>query len=700
MAETYVNIQPQVPSSNINRQVQQNNLQSYQTTTQILQNTHLNGGTFSQQNYSKNTQNTPFIPPSSLQNPSFNINSGNMADLQIQNQSCSWDNLRLHITNDKFYFEALDSPDHDVLAIDRTLENENFNNSYSSPQHNANHPQMTLLQNHVIPPARTIIHCNGFLGTIRLIAGNYLVLVTKRRRIGTLHSGHSIWKMEDFEMIAYNRNSISTLNPLQRQHNEMYKQLIQQILATPSFYFSNTYDITHSVQRLSRSDPNFYKLALIQRADERFLWNRHLLTAFFQQNSVDKTQISRFGMPIMHGFIAINNNFLNGRMFDWAIVSRRATSRAGTRYYMRGLDDNGDCANYVETEQILIYNRKLASLLQTRGSIPVFWSQRPNLKYKPDPKISATKDHLQAFKTHIHAQKVLYGDQLLVNLIKRKGSEGPLAEKMKNAIDVTKIQGIKYIHFDFHKECGNMGFHKVAGLLKQIKSDVDAFGYYMNDSGERQEFQKGNVRTNCIDCLDRTNVVQGMIGKSVLIDQLRRFGVLEVTENIEEHKLLEDVFKTTWADHGDAMSNQYTGTPALKSDFTRTGKRGFQGMANDVWKSGIRYINNNFRDGARQDGMDLFLGNYQVSEWEDISVGCPLIIGKMRLIGQALPFIFMVMVAMLFMALLMPTETFFEQVIYVGSSVTLFGIATKFFLKHGYEFVDAPKLVQTKSKSE
>ena len=131
---------------------------------------------------------------------------------------------------------------------------------------------------------------------------------------------------------------------------------------------------------------------------------------------------------------------------------------------------------------------------------------------------------------------------------------------MKNAIDVTKIQGIKYIHFDFHKECGNMGFHKVAGLLKQIKSDVDAFGYYMNDSGERQEFQKGNVRTNCIDCLDRTNVVQGMIGKSVLIDQLRRFGVLEVTENIEEHKLLEDVFKTTWADHGDAMSNQYTGT--------------------------------------------------------------------------------------------------------------------------------------------
>ena len=82
--------------------------------------------------------------------------------------------------------------------------------------------------------------------------------------------------MEDFEMIPYNRNSISTLNPLQRQHNEMYRQLIEQVLSTPSFYYSSTYDITHSVQRLARTDPGFYQLSLIQRADERFLWNKHL----------------------------------------------------------------------------------------------------------------------------------------------------------------------------------------------------------------------------------------------------------------------------------------------------------------------------------------------------------------------------------------------------------------------------------------
>merc|ERR1711981_440457 len=197
----------------------------------------------------------------------------------------------------------------------------------------------------------------------------------------------------------------------------MYKGLLQQILNSPSFYFSNTYDLTHSVQRLARADPEFYKLSLLQRSDDRFLWNRHLLSSVITLNN---TRISKFAMPIIHGFAAINNNFINGRMFDWALISRRATNRAGTRYYMRGLDDNGDCANFVETEQILIYNRKIASLLQTRGSIPIYWSQRPNLYCKPKPKISSSKNHLAAFRRHLDSQSIIYGRQLLVNLIGKK----------------------------------------------------------------------------------------------------------------------------------------------------------------------------------------------------------------------------------------------------------------------------------------
>ena len=36
---------------------------------------------------------------------------------------------------------------------------------------------------------------------------------------------------------------------------------------------------------------------------------------------------------------------------------------------------------------------------------------------------------------------------------------------------------------------------------------------------------------------------------------------------------LEEVFREGWTNNADIMSYLYTGTPALKTDFTRTGKR-------------------------------------------------------------------------------------------------------------------------------
>lgn len=57
---------------------------------------------------------------------------------------------------------------------------------------------------------------------------------------------------------------------------------------------------------------------------------------------------------------------------------------------------------------------------------------------------------------------------------------------------------------------------------------------------------------------------------------------------------------TVWADHADAISKQYAGTGALKTDVTRTGKRTIQGMINDGVNSLIRYWKNNFRDGFKQ----------------------------------------------------------------------------------------------------
>ena len=55
---------------------------------------------------------------------------------------------------------------------------------------------------------------------------------------------------------------------------------------------------------------------------------------------------------------------INQRIFTYTLVSRRCCYRAGTRFYMRGADHEGQVANYVETEQIIEYQGDKCSFVQ------------------------------------------------------------------------------------------------------------------------------------------------------------------------------------------------------------------------------------------------------------------------------------------------------------------------------------------------
>jgi phosphatidylinositol 4-phosphatase len=68
-------------------------------------------------------------------------------------------------------------------------------------------------------------------------------------------------------------------------------------------------------------------------------------------------------------------------------------------------------------------------------------------------------------------------------------------------------------------------------------------------------------------------------------------------------------FQFLRADSGDAISLLYAGTRALKADVTRTGKRQWiKGSLDDGLNSLTRYYLNNFSDGRKQDGYDLWSG--------------------------------------------------------------------------------------------
>uniref|UniRef100_A0A8C4XBY1 Phosphatidylinositol-3-phosphatase SAC1 n=1 Tax=Erpetoichthys calabaricus TaxID=27687 RepID=A0A8C4XBY1_ERPCA len=566
----------------------------------------------------------------------------------------------------KFYVEACDDGANDVLFIDRVSS------------------EMTLTVKKDIPPSAVTRQICGIMGTIRLVAGMYLIVITKKKKTGDLF-GHAVWKATEFDIISY-KKTVLHLTDNQMQDNKTFLGMISHVLNTDGFYFCTNYDLTHTLQRLSNTSPEFQEMSLLERADQRFVWNGHLLREFSAQ-----PELHKFVFPVVHGFIFMKSCYINGKMFDWILISRRSCFRAGVRYYVRGIDSEGHAANYVETEQIVQYSGGKASFVQTRGSIPFYWSQRPNLRYKPKPQINKTVNHMDGFQRHFDSQIISYGKQVILNLVNQKGSEKPLEQEFSKMVENMGNGMVKYVAFDFHKECSRMRWDRLQILVDKVAEMQDDFGYFLVDSdGKVLMQQEGTFRSNCMDCLDRTNVIQSLLARRSLQSQLQRLGVLHVGQRIEEQADFEKIYKNAWADNANACAKQYAGTGALKTDFTRTGKRTQWGLVMDGWNAMIRYYKNNFSDGFRQDSIDLILGNYAVDEADSLA---PFRVQKDWKF-LTLPIIMVVAFSMCIICLLMAGDTWTETLAYVLFWGTAsFGTAAIIFY-NGSEFVDAPKLVQ------
>uniref|UniRef100_A0A1S3Y8H5 Phosphoinositide phosphatase SAC6 n=1 Tax=Nicotiana tabacum TaxID=4097 RepID=A0A1S3Y8H5_TOBAC len=287
--------------------------------------------------------------------------------------------------------------------------------------------------------------------------------------------------------------------------------------------------------------------------------------------------------------------------------------------WRRGADSDGFVANFVESEQIIQLKGYTASFVQVRGSIPLLWNQIVDLTYKPKFEIVRIIEAPRVVERHYLDLRKKYGNVLSIDLVNKHGGEGRLSEKFANAMQHVVGDDDRYLHFDFHHICGHVHFERLSILYDQIEDFFIKNRYFLlNEKGEKVELQLGVVRTNCIDCLDRTNVTQSMLGRKMLEFQLRRLGTFDAEETISSHPNLDENFKILWANHGDDISIQYSGTPALKGDFVRFGHRTAQGILTDGWNALTRYYLNNFVDGTKQDAVDLLQGHYILSVSRDM----------------------------------------------------------------------------------
>ncbi|KAL1540696.1 Fimbrin, actin-bundling protein [Salvia divinorum] len=438
------------------------------------------------------------------------------------------------------------------------------------------------------------------------LRGSYLLVITGRECVGS-YLGHSIYKVTSLKIFPCD-HSLKNFPEEQKKMESEFSRLLNVAERTPGLYFSYDVNMTLSAQRLHDLGDESKLLPLWRQADPRFLWNNYMLEVLID-NKLDS-----YLLPVIQGSFQNIQAAIGKDILDVALIARRCTRRTGTRMWRRGADSDGFVANFVESEQIIQINGHTVSFIQVRGSMPFLWDQVVDLTYKPKFEIVKPEEAPRVAERHFLDLRKKYGNVLAVDLVNKHGDEGRLSEKFYQAVEPIVSDDVRYLHFDFHKICGHVHFERLAILYEQLEDFLIKSRYFLlNEKGEKVETQGGVVRTNCIDCLDRTNVTQSMIARKMLEFQLRRLGIFEAEETISSHPNFDESFKILWANHGDDVSIQYSGTPALKGDFVRCGQRTIQGILNDGFNAVMRYYLNNFVDGTKQDAVDLVQGHYIVS---------------------------------------------------------------------------------------
>lgn len=85
-----------------------------------------------------------------------------------------------------------------------------------------------------------------------------------------------------------------------------------------------------------------------------------------------------------------------------------------------------------------------------------------------------------------------------------------------------RLISCRYEAFDFHAECSKMRWDRLSILLDRLSHEQDELSLFLlTRDGTLVSQQDGVFRTNCIDCLDRTNVVQSMLAKRSLSNALQ-----------------------------------------------------------------------------------------------------------------------------------------------------------------------------------
>ena len=554
-------------------------------------------------------------------------------------------------------------------------------------------------------------------GLIRLLDNNYMILVTKKRKCASLH-GHDIYTIAETQLVSVSYRP-KTYKP--GSEETRYKAILQQTDLTKNFYFSYTYDLTDTMQNNFHASITAGVENPSKAIRDMFVWNNFALKPLLSIIDQSQEDSHLWVVPVIHGYLKQKTILLDtGHTVKYCLVARRSRMFAGTRYLRRGVNVDGYVANEVESEQIFTREGnaygladRSSSIVQIRGSIPLFWSNTSVYAAKPDIKIEGEDPEREATRAHLmHLVNRYGGIVTFLNLVRqkeKKAKESLLSSALMDAFclfsepaPTTERKGpvpldpsyskasflsqlnhegvnkypINYCCYDFLNADHDLLFADLekicegafpgSGFFVQppvrrydreeyiefplvgskaryseiLMSPTDAFklpsrSSSSNDDDDDDEpldtagiglgflmglVQVGVFRTNCIDCLDRTNVGMFVYAKTASFRQLRALGI-ELSPSGYSNIL--NLMTQVWAEHGDTIATQYAGSGAmhrLDASSGGGGNTGVNGTETEIKVVGgvgnavvaaRRYYSNVSTDFHRQQSFDLLLGIYE-----------------------------------------------------------------------------------------
>ncbi|XP_078435183.1 SAC domain-containing protein 8 isoform X4 [Wolffia australiana] len=247
--------------------------------------------------------------------------------------------IRVEEFVDKFVFKSVDP-----VVPDASFSVDRDEGVVRGPEGNSINSE-TLLSTSII---------YGVLGTIKLLAGTYILVITSREETGT-YCGVPVYYVRSMKFLSCN-GRVSDLASHKKRDEAYFVSLLRTVESTSGLYYSYDGDLTLNVQRAQRSikKPG---VPLWKKADPRFIWNRILLEDLIE------SKLDVFCITVVQGSFHSVDATVKGLPAKLSLISRRCTWRLGTRMWRRGADLEGNVANFVETEQVFEFEGFISSFM-------------------------------------------------------------------------------------------------------------------------------------------------------------------------------------------------------------------------------------------------------------------------------------------------------------------------------------------------